>query len=32
MGGLIRTYIPTLFEHSARDRLSREFALRPGES
>ncbi|MHA7263723.1 three-helix bundle dimerization domain-containing protein [Arthrobacter sp. TMN-37] len=25
-GGRIRTYIPTLLEHSARDRIHREFA------
>lgn len=31
-GGRIRTYIPTLVEHSARDRLDREFARRPAES
>lgn len=30
--GRIRTYIPTLVEHSARGRLHREFARRPGES
>ncbi|MFF2318253.1 three-helix bundle dimerization domain-containing protein [Arthrobacter sp. NPDC058097] len=31
-GGRIRTYIPTLVEHGARDRLHREFARRPGLS
>lgn len=31
-GGRIRTYIPTLVEHSARDRLHREFARRPDQS
>jgi hypothetical protein len=30
--GRIRTYIPTLVEHGARNRLNREFSPRPRKS